>query len=207
MPEAATPQWGESLVWGQAAVKTTAAKTFLTGGRGSQGSPARRDERRARAPKPTASRLIFGADFLRDLQTFPAPFCDYGTSDRDSPGSRGRRTAPSRPCGRRRGQRPWRALCGLAARTRGTTAHAGAVSGGDHPATRRWCTSSATPSSLPRAGRRAAGGHRNSRRSPARSIRHGGRVGAAFESRAITSGKNKKPPPTLPGSGWLTVAT
>ena len=152
--------------------------------------------RRARAPKPTASAPCFRANYFCDFRTAPAPSCGCGSCGTGSPGCRDRRTAASLPCGRRRGPHPLPGLCAHAWRTRGRRAPARAASAAGPCAKGQCCTSSAR--TVPRccAGRRAAGGRRSSRRSPARSSLGAGTVLTAFDSRAITSGQNKKPAPT-----------
>lgn len=157
-----------------------AAPKLSAPGEGSARKPRATLSRRARAPKPTAAPQRRGALICCDSRAFLAPSCGYGSCGRGSRGCLGRRTLTSRPCGRRCGPRPSRGPAARAGRTRGRTARAGAALAAGRAATRRSGTSSAR-TALPRcAGRRAADGRRSIHRSPARSSRDAGRVGAAL---------------------------
>ena len=134
----------------------------------------------ARAPKPTAAPQHRGALIRCVFRAFLAPFYGYGSCGRGSRGCSGRRRSASRPCGRRCGRRPSRGRAARAGRTRGRTALAGAAPAAGRASTRRSGTSSARTALPHCAGRRAADGRRSIHRSPARSSRDAGRVGAAL---------------------------
>lgn len=149
-------------------------------GEGSARKPRATLSRRARAPKPTASTPRRGALICCGFRALLAPSCGYGSCGRGSRGCYGRRTLTSRPCGRRCGPRPSRGPAARAGRTRGRTARAGAALAAGRASTRRSGTSSAKTALPHCAGRRAADGRRSIHRSPARSSRDAGRVGAAL---------------------------
>lgn len=152
--------------------------------------------RRARAPKPTAPTPHRGALICCDSRAFLAPSCGYGSYGRGSRGYYGRRTLTSRPCGRRCGRHPSRGPAARAGRTHGRTARAGAASAAGRASTCRSGTSSARTALPHCAGRRAADGRRSIHRSPARSSRDAGRVGAALRPSGYHLRANKKPAPT-----------
>lgn len=172
--------WGKNLVRGGGGGFQRPCPNFLTPGEGSARKPRATLSRRARAPKPTASTQRSSALICCDFRAFLAPSCGYGNCDRGSRGCYGRRTLTSRPCGRRCGRHPSRGLAARAGRTRGRTARAGAAPAAGQASTRRSGTSSARTELPHCAGRRAADGRRSIHRSPARSSRDAGRVGAAL---------------------------
>ena len=157
-----------------------AAPKLSDPGEGSARKPRATLSRRARAPKPTTSPQRRGALICCDFRAFLAPSCGCGSCGKGSRGCYGRRTLTSRPCGRRCGPRPSRAPAARAGRTRGKTARAEAAPAAGQASTRRSGTSSARTALPHCAGRRAADGRRSIHRSPARSSRDAGRVGAAL---------------------------
>lgn len=173
------PVGKKSRTRGGARFLEAARKLFGPGG-GVARKPRATPSRRARAPKATARTPRRRAPIRCAFRAFLAPFCGCGSCGKGSQGCPGRRTLPSRPCGRRCGRHPSRGRAGRAERTRGRTARAAAASGADQAATRRFDTSSARTSPPRCAGRSAADGRRSSRRSPARSSRDAGRAGAAL---------------------------
>ena len=157
-----------------------AAPKLSDPGEGSARKPRATLSRRAQAPKPTAAPPRRGALICCDSRAFLAPFCGYDSCGRGFRGCYGRRTLTSRPCGRRCGPRPSRGRAARAGRTRGKTARAGAAPAAGRAST-RWSGTSSARTALPHcAGRRAADGRRSIHRSPARSSRDAGRVGAAL---------------------------
>lgn len=118
-----------------------------------------------------------------------------GTS---SAGYCGRRTCPSYPCGPRCGPHRWPVYECHAEHTPGRKAPAGAARDGDHPTILASGTSSAKTEPL----RCDAGGSwpcvpGSTHHVSAHYILDADTVGAASWPRAITSGQNKKPAPTL----------
>ena len=178
-----------------------AAPKLSDPGEGSARKPRATLSRCARAPKPTASTPHRGALICCDSRAFLAPSCGYGSCGRGSRGCYGRRTLTSRPCGRRCGPRPSRGPADLAERTRGRTARAGAASVAGRTSTRRSGTSSARTAPPRCAGRRAADGRRSSHRSPARSSRDAGRVGAALRPSGYHLRAKQKATANTPGIG------
>lgn len=172
--------WGKNLARGRAGGFQGQRTNFLTPGEGSARKPRATLSRRARAPKPTASTQRSSALICCDSRAFLAPFCGYDSCGRGFRGCYGRRTLTSRPCGRRCGPRPSRGPAARAGRTRGRTARAAAAPAAGRASTRRSGTSSARTALPHCAGRRAADGRRSIHRSPARSSRDAGRVGAAL---------------------------